>query len=167
LAASGDGRLILLSEYTVALFPAFTNMIQSFHNNIEFLSASLDRSGSTVLMNNRTLYNQQMLLVGALDPALQIMASDVAPSGEYAIAADDEGNIHWFDTTELNGEIRYPSFSVSTNALDIGNVTTIEISGDGRTAFVMGELRTLVIPVWQIKENALGSAEPCPMEGCE
>ena len=132
----------------------------------DYASAELDANGDMALVNDFGVYKANFTIDGALNPEVTYETSDISSDGGFVIATDRDLNLHWFDTSAfVDEEDITPDHSVAITE-DVGTINKLVISDDDLTVFVLGSNKILVVPVWQIVENALGSSEVCPAAGC-
>ncbi len=173
---SRDGRMMLLSGYNgfgfsgLTIYRPTTGLPQFAIHGENFSSAEIDAAGDTALLHNLRVYKANFTTAGTLNAELgmgeEITAADISGDGDFAIAADSEQNLYWFDTGSFADEATItPDHSVAITE-NVGTINKLVISDDGLTVFVLGSNKILVVPVWQITEDALGSPATCPAAGC-
>jgi hypothetical protein len=171
IASSRDGRKLLFgggNDFARLLpYHFIKDELQTVSAMIRYVGASIDASGDLLVVNNTRVYNSDFTLLGELSADPPVLDARISRRGDFIVARDFQNKLHWFDTAGISGG--GPVIPDHTVALDasIGTIRDLVISDDGLTLFVMGENKMLVVPVWQITENALGSAEVCPAAGCD
>jgi len=169
IGASGDGTLLVLGEsglspvQPLVQYRPILGIFTDLTVTESYFKADINTDGSKILINNHNIYNNTFSLIGQLSSYVSAAAMD--PAGQFIVAADSAGNLNWYDTGNLTGQVLTPSYS-SAITENVGSITELILSHDGLTLFVLGTNKTLVIPVWQIVENAIGSPLVCPSAGC-
>ncbi|MFT6986220.1 MAG: hypothetical protein ACJAT7_002043 [Psychromonas sp.] len=171
IASSSDGSFILLGEnglspvQPLVEYQAVEALLQPVGVTASYSSASIDATGNRILVNNTNLYDREFGIIAQLNAPTWIPASDLSHDGNFIIAADFDGGLHYFDVSDSRNELVTPAYS-STLDESVGTARKIVISDDQLTVFVFAENKTVVVPVWQLMENSLGSSEVCPAAGC-
>lgn len=171
IASSSTGEFILLGvsgisprQPLVEYRPLSGELIET-SKRIGYSSAEINNDGDRILLNNWLLYDENYSSLAEINYPGSVFASALSSSGDFVIAVDLEGALHWVDVSSVQNEVVTPTFSSAHNK-NIGTVYEIVLTDDDLTVFVIGGNKTLVVPVWQIKEDMIGSAQTCPSVGC-
>ncbi|WP_369985207.1 IPT/TIG domain-containing protein [Thalassolituus sp.] len=171
ISRSGDGSHIVLGErglspvQPLVSYRPGDSVLSEMSPRESYAKGDLSRDGDVILINNARLYNRVFSQTGALAVAGSKGAA-IASDGSFVITAASNSELHWYDTTELTGQTLTPD-SVASLEENVGTITELLISDDGLTLFVFGTSKTLVIPVWQVKQDNIGHPSTCPLSGCD
>jgi len=170
IAVSGNGAHILLGEsglspvQPLVKYNPFNGAVAEVNPTYQYSTADLSDNGERILVNNKDIYNQTYSLLGSLSSVSTLSASALSWDGNLTLATDAD-NVYLYDTSDLNGGNVIYSHSVTLDE-NLGTVREILISKDKLTAFLIGDNKIQVVPVWQIEESSVGSATQCPSAGC-
>lgn len=171
VARSGDGTFLLFGEnglspaQRLTQYRPVTGVFGGVPPTSSYREGDISADGSYLLVNNNRLFNGTFSELATVSSGTSTFGAAISPSGDYIVTADFDGNLHWYDTNDANGGTLNPTYSGSIGS-GVGVVYELLISPDGLTVFVLGSNKVLVVPVWQITENAIGSTETCPTDGC-
>lgn len=171
ISGSRDGSHIVLGERGLSPVQPLVSyrpgdlLPSKMSTRESYAKGDQSRNGDVILINNTRLYNQEFSQIGELAVAGSKGAA-IASDGSFVITAASNGELHWYDTTELTGQTLTPD-SVASLEENVGTITELLISDDGLTLFVFGTSKTLVIPVWQVKQDNIGHPSTCPLSGCD
>ena len=169
ISRSGDGSHIVLGERGLSPVQPLVSyrpgdfVLSEMSPRESYATGDQSRDGDVILINNKTLYNRAFSQTGTL--AVAGSAAAVASDGSFIITAANNSELNWYDTSDLTGQTLTPGSIASLNE-DVGTIKELLISDDGLTLFILGTSKTLVIPVWQIKQDNIGHASACPLSGC-
>ena len=170
ISRSGDGSHIVLGERGLSPVQPLVSyrpgdfVLNEMSPRESYATGDQNRDGDVILINNKTLYNRVFSQIGTLTDASSNAAA-VASDGSFVITAASNSELHWYDTSELTGQTLTPD-SVAALGENVGTIRELLISDDGLTLFVFGTSKTLVIPVWQVKQDNIGHPSTCPLSGC-
>jgi hypothetical protein len=171
ISRSGDGSHIVLGErglspvQPLVSYRPGDSVLSKMSPRESYATGDQSRDGDVILINNKSLYNRVFSQTGTLTDSSSTAAA-VASDGSFVITAASNNELHWYDTSELTGQTLTPD-SVASLEENVGTITELLISDDGLTLFVFGTSKTLVIPVWQVKQDNIGHPSTCPLSGCD
>jgi len=164
VAAGADGSKLyagsngLSPEPEVKIFDAFTSTLsdaQAIRYNLS--AASVSGNASRVILQNRDVYSGSLTLLGYLLPSGTVGATLASRSSARAYVYRDDGSDPRIEIYDLNGPLQPGALYPLANTVDLpdspnvvaGNYLMISLaeSPDGRTLFVSGDRRILVVPV--------------------
>jgi len=141
-------------------------------NDIDFSPSTptLDGNGESMIVDDTLFYDDDANLLATL--GLNSIGSVVGVTqnreGTVAFLTELSEEIHMFDLNSADGGGLAPIHTV-VSPVDYqvyGSPRDMVLSPDGLTLFVATNTKMLVIPVWQIEEDRVGSSDTCPTGGC-
>lgn len=132
-----------------------------------YRNVTMNQDGTKILINT-DVYDDNFSRWGTLS----VGGGVISPNGDFVVGVRTiygprphyEMYIYDISTPSSNGTY-VPEYTADLE-VEYLNLTGFGLSPDGLTLFITTEIKDLVVPLWQLKENWIGSPEICPSAGC-
>lgn len=160
----GDGGSVQAMQYN-----AITEVYENTPVDFNYSEGDINSTGSHSLISNHRLFDKNYVELAevrtATAPGINNIAAAISPAGDFIVTANGNGDLYWYDTNNIADQMLLPSYTARVG-VDTGFIRELVISPDGLTLFVQGVHKIVVVPMWQIFEDAIGDPALCPPAGC-